>query len=176
VTADWPAWATERVEIVEPDSAWPRRASELIADVARRLDPWLDGEVEHVGSTAVPGLPAKPVLDLMAPVRSLAESAEAEPTLVRADWHLVPGELDGRPWRRLYVLPAGARRVAHLHLVEPAHPRWREVLWFRDHLRRNPVLAAEYARVKRVAAGQHAEDREAYTRAKSAFVRAVLRA
>jgi GrpB-like predicted nucleotidyltransferase (UPF0157 family) len=171
----WPAWATEKIEIVEPDPAWERRAAELGADLGRRLAHWLDGRVEHVGSTAVLGLAAKPVLDLMAPMRSLADSADADATLAGAGWKLVPPELDRRPWRRMYVLPDGSRRAAHLHLIEPAHPRWREALAFRDELRRRPDLVAAYAGVKRAAAHAHGDDREAYTAAKSAFVRRVIR-
>lgn len=171
----WPAWATQKIEISEPDPVWEQRAAELADDLEQRLAPWLEGRVEHVGSTAVPGLPAKPVIDLMAPVNSLAESEGADGVLAEAGWHLVPPELDQRPWRRMHVLSDGSRRLAHLHLVEPAHPRWREVLVFRDQLRQRPELAAEYARVKRLAAQEHEDDREAYTESKSTFVRGVIR-
>lgn len=129
----------------------------------------------HVGSTAVPGLAAKPVVDLMAPVRSLTASEEADAVLAGCGWRLVPPDLDQRPWRRLHVLPEDDRRLAHLHLIEPDHPRWHEALAFRDRLRREPDLAAEYARLKRQAARRHGRDREVYTQAKSAFVEAVLR-
>ncbi len=128
----WPAWATREVELSEPDPVWERHASELRADLERRLVHWLEGHVEHVGSTAVAGLAAKPVIDLMAPVSSLVESGRAADVLAEAGWHLVPPDLDQRPWRRMHVLPEADRRVAHLHLVETAHPQWREVLLFRD--------------------------------------------
>lgn len=171
---DWPAWATERVEVVDWDPAWERRASDLIADLERRLSPWLAGSVEHVGSTAVPGLPGKPVVDLLAPVVDLAGAPRADETLLEAGWHLVPPELDGRPWRRMYVLAEGDRRLAHLHLVERAHPRRKAMLEFRDRLSGDPELAERYAAIKRRAASAHADDREAYTAAKSAFVTEVL--
>jgi GrpB-like predicted nucleotidyltransferase (UPF0157 family) len=167
---DWPAWARQRVEVVAADPAWARRAAELATDLQMRLDRWLDGAVEHVGSTAVPGLAAKPVLDLLAPLTSLAEAAAAGDVLAAAGWHLVPPELDGRPWRRLHVLADGDRRVAHLHLVASTHPHCRELVRFRDLLRAEPGLATEYARIKRRAASEHGDDREAYTRAKAAFV------
>jgi GrpB-like predicted nucleotidyltransferase (UPF0157 family) len=86
----------------------------------------------------------------------------------------VPPELDGREWERFYVKVAGDRRVAHLHLLEPGTPRWAELLRFRDRLRARPELAAEYAELKRTLAREHAGDREAYTRGKTAFVRRVL--
>jgi GrpB-like predicted nucleotidyltransferase (UPF0157 family) len=174
VSGDWPAWATETVEISEWDETWQQRATELISDVERLLDPWLDGRAEHVGSTAVPGLAAKPVIDLMAPVRSLAEGEQADGVLAEVGWSLVPPELDRRPWRRMYVLAEDGRRVAHLHLVEADHPRWQETLGFREELRQRPELAARYERVKRLAARAHEGDREAYTDAKANFVRSVL--
>jgi GrpB-like predicted nucleotidyltransferase (UPF0157 family) len=172
--ADWPAWATAPIELVPPDPSWSRRAVDLAADVARRMGPSLEGAVEHVGSTAVPGLVAKPILDLLAPVRSLAVARDVHRRLIDAGWELVPPELDARPWRRLYVLPAGDRRLAHLHLVEYTHPRAAELLRFRDELRRRPELVAGYARHKAAAAAAHADDREGYTAAKSSFVAAVL--
>ncbi len=122
----------------------------------------------------MPGLAAKPVVDLLAPVESLADGPRADDVLAEAGWQLVPPELDQRPWRRMYVLPEDDRRLAHLHLVEFDHPRWREILLFRDRLRRHPELAQEYAHVKRVAARAHPDDREAYTKAKSAFIEEVV--
>lgn len=172
----WPAWATQRVEVNEWDPTWEERASELISDLDRRLAPWLEGGVEHVGSTAVPGLPAKAVIDLMAPVASLAEARRADGVLAEAGWHLVPLELDQRPWRRMYVLPEADRRVAHLHLVEPEHRRWRDTIVFRDQLRQHPDIAQQYAQAKRAAAQAHRDDREAYTEAKSTFVQRVVQA
>lgn len=73
---DWPAWATQRVEIDEWSPSWSQIADGLIADLADLLEPWAAAPLEHVGSTAVRGLPAKPVVDLLAPVRSLV-AAEA---------------------------------------------------------------------------------------------------
>lgn len=64
----WPAWAAARVELAEPDPSWPARGRALAADLDELLSPWLVTAVEHVGSTAVSGLLAKPVLDLMAAV------------------------------------------------------------------------------------------------------------
>jgi GrpB-like predicted nucleotidyltransferase (UPF0157 family) len=172
--ADWPAWATEPISVVEPDPAWADRAAGLTSGLRGLLAPWLDGEIEHVGSTAVPALAAKPTIDLIAPVRSLEESAAATPLLEEAGWHLVPPHLDERPWRRLHLLPDGSRRVAHLHIVERSHPRWAETIRFRDALRAEPDLAARYAELKRAAARDHRGDREAYTEAKADFVHQTL--
>ncbi|MFA9445276.1 GrpB family protein [Egicoccus sp. AB-alg6-2] len=182
---DWPAWATEAVEVVPPDPAWPALAAALRRRLTPVLGPWLVGGIEHVGSTAVAGLAAKPIVDLLAPVERLAAADDVAPALPRpqpwhstprADegWALVPPDLDGRPWRRLFVLPSGARRLAHLHLVAGDDPHVAELLAFRDALRGDAELAAAYATHKRSAATDHRGDREAYTAAKTAFVLGVL--
>lgn len=170
----WPTWATQPVEIHDWTPAWAELAADLIGELESDLDRWLLGSIEHVGSTAVPGLPAKPIVDLLAPVRSLAAAEAADELLVAGGWHLVPPELDQRPWRRMYVLPDGDERVAHLHLVEADHERVRDTLMFRDQLRQRRDLASKYARLKFAAAEEHRDDREAYTSAKAAFVREVV--
>jgi GrpB protein len=94
---DWPAWAIETVSVVEPDEEWPRRAAEERRRLLDLLGPWLVDDIHHVGSTAVPGLPAKPIVDLIAGVRSLDDAAE----IARV---LAPRRAGLRTWR---LLPAG---------------------------------------------------------------------
>lgn len=171
---EWPVWATERVEIVPPDPDWlPRgeRESELLESSLAR---WLVGRVEHVGSTAVPGLAAKPILDFLAQVTDLDRAPEVAAALAGAGWHFVPVELDQRPWERFFVRVVDDRRVAHLHLLDVDAPRWHDVLAFRDALRADPALVRSYAALKADLAARHGDDREAYTRAKADFVRAIL--
>jgi GrpB-like predicted nucleotidyltransferase (UPF0157 family) len=158
-----PPWADERVAIAEPDPVWPERAASLIAGLEVALSPYLHGGVHHVGSTAVFGLAAKPIIDLMAGVASLDVA-------VPGGWHLVPPELDARPWRRLWVLADGARRIAHLHLMIEGSERWHQQLRFRDRLRADPELRDRYAALKGRLAAEHASDREAYGAAKADFV------
>ncbi|MFB9924754.1 GrpB family protein [Amycolatopsis halotolerans] len=179
--SETPDWAYERPEIHPPDPTWASRGSALCAELARLLAPWLAlGKAEHVGSTAVPGLAAKPVLDVMASMRDLSpETVSAVVPVLSADgWCFVPPELDvAAPWRRFFVLPdaEGRHRVAHLHLLPEGHPRWQAQLEFRDALRADPGLAAEYASVKRRLA-EEVPDREEYTARKTDFVRRVLSA
>lgn len=169
-----PVWARERVEVVAHDPAWAERAARDVRDLGRRLSPWLVTSVEHIGSTAIPGLPAKPIIDLMADVRCFDVVPELEAALRPAGWHLVPPELDRRAWRRFFVKVVDDRRVAHLHVVVAGEPRWTEQLVFRDRLRNDAALRDDYARVKLAAAARHADDREAYTAAKAGFIRDVL--
>jgi GrpB-like predicted nucleotidyltransferase (UPF0157 family) len=173
-----PAWADERAEVCPYDPRWAERGSAERERLTELLAPWLAGGVEHAGSTAVPGLAAKPVIDLMAPVHDLEEAAtgQAAGRLAADGWCYVPPELDQRPWRRFFVKPdvSGQRREAHLHLVQAGHPRWAEQITFRDALRRDGQLARRYADLKRDLARQHGHDREAYTEGKAQFIATVL--
>jgi GrpB-like predicted nucleotidyltransferase (UPF0157 family) len=173
VTDAVPAWAYETPEIHPHDPRLLVVAETECARLARVLAPWLADGVEHVASTAVPGLAAKPIIDLMASVRDLDEVVgQAGDRLAADGWCYVPPELDQRPWRRFFVKPdeSGRHRIAHLHLIQAGHPRWAEQLAFRDALRGDDQLARRYGDLKRLLAARHADDREAYTAAKAAFV------
>ncbi len=169
----WPAWATEKVEVREPDAAWQQRGERECQLLASTLSPWLVAPVEHVGSTAVPGLAAKPILDLQAAVEDL----EGTPTIavaLGASWHFVPVDLDGRPWRRFFVKIIHGHRAAHLHVMRRDSARWDQQLAFRNAVRSDSALAERYAKLKRDLAARYGDDREAYTDAKRAFVQTVI--
>ena len=172
---DWPAWATEPVRVLPPDEAWLVRGERQCRRLDTVLAAYLLAPVEHVGSTAVPGLPAKPILDLQAAVADLGHAGDVAALLGRDGWHYVPPELDNRPWRRFLVKVEGGHRVAHLHLLRLGHPRWHQQLVFRDALRNDLALLRQYAALKASLAAEHAEDREAYTEGKAEFVAAVMR-
>jgi GrpB-like predicted nucleotidyltransferase (UPF0157 family) len=127
----------------------------------------------------VPGLAAKPVIDLMASAGDPdAVVVQAGDRLAADGWCYVPPDLDGRPWRRFFVKPdpAGQRRIAHLHVIRAGHPRWAQQIAFRDALRRDDELAGRYADLKLRLAARHADDREAYTDAKAKFIADALHA
>jgi GrpB-like predicted nucleotidyltransferase (UPF0157 family) len=154
---------------------WRRRGQQLCEELDAVLDRWLVAPVEHVGSTAVPGLAAKPIIDAQAAVADLECAAAVARVLAPAGWHLVPAELDARPWRRFLVQVVDDHRASHLHLLLATSPRWSEQLLFRDALRADPALVRDYADLKRGLAERHGADREAYTAGKDDFVRGVLR-
>jgi GrpB-like predicted nucleotidyltransferase (UPF0157 family) len=170
----WPAWATEEVAMVVPADEWISRGHAEADDVARILGAVLTAGPEHVGSTAVRGLAAKPIIDLMAGVASLDDAESATPLLVPHGWHLVPPQLDGRPWRRFFVKVEHGRRRAHLHLMHTGTPRWAEQIVFRDALIADATLRAEYAALKYTLSETFRDDREAYSNAKAAFIQRVL--
>jgi GrpB-like predicted nucleotidyltransferase (UPF0157 family) len=173
-----PAWAYAKPEIHPHDPRLIESAGIEQERLTAVLAPWLVDGVEHVGSTAVPGLAAKPIIDLMASVRDPdAVVEQARETLWADGWWYVPPELDsGGSWRRFFVKPdpSGQHRYAHLHVIAAGHPRWADQIEFRDALRGDDELAARYADLKRRLAAEHAEDREAYTEAKGEFVRDAL--
>jgi GrpB-like predicted nucleotidyltransferase (UPF0157 family) len=164
----------QSVEIVDHDLAWAARFAEQRVVLEELLRPWLSGRVEHVGSTAVPGLRAKPVIDMLAPVRSLAEARAAAPVLTQAGWVFWPEDPFGH--YRLWLLrPRPEARTHHLQVMEATDPHARALLAFRDVLRADDGLRREYSSLKEQLSEQHRENRNAYTNAKGAFVARVLR-
>ena len=159
------------VLLVDYDPAWPAAFESERGRLANVLGEWLTGPIEHIGSTAVPGLRAKPVLDIMAGVESLMASRAAIPAVSRLDYVHFPYRADVMHW---FCKPSPAHRTHHLHLVPFGSPLWKERLQFRDALRNDPALAAEYAALKTRLADRYRDDREAYTDAKSAFISRAL--
>jgi GrpB-like predicted nucleotidyltransferase (UPF0157 family) len=162
------------VEIAGYDPAWPDRFADQQRRVTAILGPWLARPVEHIGSTSVPGLPAKPVIDMLAPVRSLAAAHDAVAALEADGWLFWP-EDPCRRYRLWFLRPRPEARTHHLHVIESDHPHARALLTFRDVLRSDPGLCRDYAHLKRDLAHQHSDNRNAYSNAKSDFVKDVLR-
>jgi len=161
------------VEIVPYDAAWPTSFEMERARLLDAIRPWLAGPIEHIGSTAVPGLAAKPVVDIMAGVESLVASRPAIAVLETREYCYPRYRTDVMHW---FCKPSPAFRTHHLHLVPVGSRRWIEQLAFRDYLRANPDAAMEYATLKWRLADAHRFDREAYTDAKAPFVERVLKA
>lgn len=153
---------------------WPAMFEEERGRIARAVSPWL-AEIKHVGSTAVPGLDAKPVIDTMVGLESMAGADHYVEPLVELGYSY--WEEGVMPHHRLFVKfvdEAQTARTHNLHLVEAGAWYWRERLLFRDYLRDHPEMAREYAWLKRGLASQHRDDREAYTAAKAEFVSTIV--
>lgn len=131
-------------------------------------------ELAHIGSTAVPGLPAKPLLDIMVAITSLDERDKVIPLLERSGYELRPH--DTLLERLFFIAGAPEVRRVNLSLVERDSTFWRDHLAFRDILRAHPDVAAAYARLKAGLAERYPDDRLAYTAAKGEFVANVLAA
>jgi GrpB-like predicted nucleotidyltransferase (UPF0157 family) len=160
------------ISVVPYDDSWPEAFEKERALLEHLLTPWLVGPIEHVGSTAVPGLAAKPVIDIMAAVQSLEECRPAISILTNLSYVYFPYQPDQKHW---FCKPSAAFRTHHLHLVPFRSRHWNERLLFRDFLRRNRVTAIEYAELKLLLAKQYEFDREAYTEAKRPFIQRILK-
>jgi GrpB-like predicted nucleotidyltransferase (UPF0157 family) len=159
------------IHVVLYDPGWVAKFEEEKAFLETLLSPWRRGPIEHVGSTAVPGLCAKPVIDLMIGVPSLAESEPAKAALRDAGYQYAEYKTDVMHW---FCKPSFALRTHHLHLIPYGSPLWRDRLKFRDLLRTNSKLAADYAALKLELAQKFEFDREAYTEGKSPFIARTL--
>jgi GrpB-like predicted nucleotidyltransferase (UPF0157 family) len=161
----------ERVEIFPYDPAWPRRfeAERLVlADVFAGIE----ARIEHVGSTAVPGLGAKPIVDIMLGVANLVEIEQRIAALEAGGYRYVPEHEAQIPERRYLRKPRLGPSAVHLHCVVTGSAFWVRQLAFRDYLRAHPEAAADYDALKRGLALRL--DRKAYTDAKGPFIEGIL--
>jgi GrpB-like predicted nucleotidyltransferase (UPF0157 family) len=151
------------VHIVPYDPAWPSQFETEREKLLIALSPWLAGPIEHVGSTAVFGLAAKPVIDA---------SRGAIDAIANLEYQYFPYRPDVMHW---FCKPSPFFRTHHLHLIPYGGVLWKERIAFRDCLRSDHAVAKEYAELKRHLAKVHRLDREAYTESKGVFVTEVLR-
>ena len=161
-----------RIVIADYDPSWPGMFVAAREALQRAIGPWMTG-VEHIGSTAVPGLAAKPVIDVLVGVRTLAEAdAHCIPSIAALGYEYIATYETLMPDRRYFKSPAGGGRLEHhIHLVERDSEFWQRHLRFRDYLRAHPQAAREYERLKRELAPRF-EDINEYAKAKTEFIRA----
>lgn len=159
------------VEISQYDSEWPfayAREKEFLNEVAGE---WLCGSIEHIGSTSVPGLIAKPVIDIMFGVKSLQESRPAIDVLVSSGYKYFPYKEDVMHW---FCKPSDEYRTHHLYLVPFQSPLWNDRIQFRNLLLTSHKIAEEYSNLKKELAARYKYDRESYTKDKWPFIEQVL--
>ena len=166
----------DEIEIVDYDPRWAFLFNEEAARLRAVLDPSLIVGLEHFGSTAIPGLAAKPIIDILIAVRSLATArATFVETLQKLDYiYWADNPKKDRMFFVKGMPPFGSKRSHHVHITEPTGELWHR-LAFRDYLRAHPDEAATYERLKKQLAVEHQTDREAYTDAKSVYVESVMR-
>lgn len=162
---------SESIAIVPHDQRWPRMFATERAALEAAIGDWIVGGVHHVGSTAVPGLDAKPIVDILIGVEGLEVSKACFDPLSRLDYLYAPYRPDEMHW---FCKPGPGRRTHHLHLIPVGHRRYEEELRFRDRLRGDPTLAAEYSALKHELAAHFRDDREGYTDGKADFIRSAL--
>lgn len=157
------------IRVVEYDLEWPdafeREAARIRAAAGEHLV-----ALEHIGSTAVPGLPAKPIIDLLGGTDTLAGADACVDPLERIGYEYVPELEDAMPDRRYFRKTAADRHTHHLHVVPADSGFFDRHLRFRDYLREHPRAAERYAELKRELAAEHRHDVAAYTEGKAEFV------
>ncbi|MEH2151117.1 GrpB family protein [Nostoc sp.] len=164
----------DEVNIVEYDPRWATLFTEEAERIWQALGNDLVVEIEHIGSTAVPGMAAKPVIDMMVGVRSLVDAKSAIPALESLGY--VYWYEDPRPGRMFFVKgmpPSGKQRTHHIHIVEIESEFWERKL-FCDYMRKHPEEAKRYEALKRDLAASFQSDREAYTNGKNDYIRALM--
>lgn len=169
-----PVWAFEAIEIKQADPMWISKGIQEREELYKLLSPFGVEQIEHIGSTAIPNLPAKPIIDLMASIPTLELIDNIVESLSSHDWHYVPPELDKQSWRRFFVKVKNDKRVAHLQLMQVGEERWEIQRLFRNQLKSNPHLVEEYANLKSRLAQEFNDNREGYTEAKTEFINMVL--
>ncbi len=157
----------DEVALTPYDPSWPGQYAQMASWLKKQLGPHIALRIEHYGSTAIPGLSAKPVVDILLEIPSRAQAA---PQLLSAlcdprweYWHYADHDVFIR--RKSLMGP----REFHIHCAPRGHVIWRG-LAFRDYLRTHPQSARDYQQIKESLANQYRNDRETYTQAKTDFV------
>ena len=160
------------MRLVPHRRAWKALFARERRRVLSAIGKWV-AEIHHVGSTAIPGIPAKPIIDIDTFVRSRADAARVARALTRLGYHY-RGE---GPRRGMWLAVRGPewRRTVHFHIISARMRGWYASLLFRDYLLAHRGCAREYGKFKTRLAKRYPDNRGAYTNGKTAFVRAVLR-
>jgi GrpB-like predicted nucleotidyltransferase (UPF0157 family) len=162
------------IVVSDHDPAWTAMFEQERALVLDALGP-IVVTVEHVGSTAVPGLAAKPIIDLLVGVRSLAEARSHCVEPMRALHYRYMAEYETwLPGEMLFRKGPPGPWTHHVHLMEPTCPRWEEFTLVRDYLRRHQEVASAYADLKRALALVFGDDIAGYRNAKAPFIEAIM--
>ena len=159
------------VRLIDYSDRWPEAFRALKREIEAALASHGHVATEHIGSTAVPGLASKPLIDAMTGLERLEQHTACVGPL-RRPGYVHKGEF-GVPGRHFFVL--GEPAMAHLHLVEHGSHFWRLNTFFRTVLREDDAARARYLRVKRELAARHAHDRPGYTAGKDEIIRTLLR-
>jgi len=168
----------EDIAIMPYDPLWPVLFLEEKEHLLACLPCELIGRIEHFGSTAVPGLAAKPIIDMLVEVTSLDEVRRRIVPILESQgydyfWRPTWGD-DTPPFYAWFIKRnLQGKRTHHIHMVESHFEHWDRLL-FRDYLIRHPKVAAEYQRLKIRLASEYPNDRVAYTNGKTDFIKRVM--
>jgi GrpB-like predicted nucleotidyltransferase (UPF0157 family) len=168
----------EEIAVADYSPNWPGMFASEMAHLRTCLPGELLGRIEHFGSTAVPGLAAKPIIDMLIEVTSLAETKKKIVPILTGQgydylWRPTWGD-DVPPFYAWFIRrDQTGQRTHHLHLIEKDFAHW-ERLRFRDYLINHPDKTAEYGELKRRLAAEHPHNRVAYTEGKGSFIAGIM--
>lgn len=166
--------ANPTLVITAYSSEWPREFERQRAALIAALAP-LPVHIEHIGSTSVPGMSAKPIVDIMLGAPSLADIEERVSLIEQLGYEHLPQMRELMPDNRFFAKPANLPRRFHLHCVEYGGDFWRDHIAFRDLLREDATLAADYLALKSRLATEFKLEPKRYTDAKGPFIIEVVR-
>lgn len=161
----------DRVEIVPYISEWKKiyeKEEQLLYSVLEGYNV----DIRHIGSTSIPGLAAKPIIDIMIGFKNLDSTRECTLEIIELGYYYF-GEC-GRPGRKFFVKTQQGLTTHHLHIVEKGSKYWENNLLFKDILTNNSKIAQEYENLKKDLARKYRNDRDAYKENKSNFIDNVL--
>lgn len=164
--------AQEAIFLVPYDSNWPEKFEKEKKLIEQTIKQYIAGGIHHIGSTAIEGLSAKPVIDILVGVKSLEKSRSAIELLEKIGYCYFPYKPQYEHW---FCKPSPEHRTHHLHLMPTNSPEYKAAIAFRDCLRSHPKEKREYEKLKVNLAKKHTYDREAYTDAKFEFVRKIVK-
>ncbi|KKC37969.1 hypothetical protein WH87_09985 [Devosia epidermidihirudinis] len=163
---------SETIDLHSADPRWPLQF-ESERDLILPCFPTSPRLIEHMGSTAIPGLAAKPIIDIIVLVEDLTAAAAAIPALEALGYRYWAANPDKTKYYLAKGLPPAPRRTHHLHIHDDAD-EVRRHLMFRDHLRAHPEVRDAYLALKQELAQRFRDDREAYSRHKTEFIDALV--
>ena len=161
----------EQIHLVDYDPTWPDKFEKEKKLIEETIDPWIVGGIHHVGSTAIPGLSAKPIIDIMAGVKDLEAAKPCIKLLKEIDYCHYPYKPTQMIW---FCKPSPEHRTHHLYLMVASYPEWKARLAFRDYLRNHNEAKEQYEELKINLVKKFSNDREAYTQSKEDFVRDIV--
>lgn len=164
--------AEDKIIIENYNENWPQMFADEKAMLRSLLSKYIKGSIEHVGSTSVKSLSAKPIIDIMVGIHSLDNAKPLIDILNQNGYCYYPYKPDVMHW---FCKPSPEIRTHHLHLVPYLSTLWQERIIFRDALRSDSTLAQHYQALKYQLAQEFADDREQYTIQKWPFIEKVIK-
>jgi GrpB-like predicted nucleotidyltransferase (UPF0157 family) len=164
----------EKVTLVTYDASWPVKYQEEKQRIIEAIGKYVLA-IEHIGSTAIPFMIAKPVIDIQVGLKSLRDAVHCIPKLEKLGYKYLPEIESIEPNRRLFRKPSKGEKKYQIHMWKYQSEGWENFLLFRDYLQENSETSKEYEFVKKYMAKRFPENEVAYSIGKEGFIQVILR-